>query len=161
MKKEKEQEGAKSFLALSVILTGFERADLLGTGLVEAYFNEVVSIVGKAISDELWSTTDQIIERAGKDESRLETAVRHQILASPKFGPIARNIIQVWYVGTWNELPQAWREVYGTNPNDTTRVISPEAYKQGLVWDVIKAHPPAAKQPGFGSWSQRPGSGSL
>jgi len=158
VKKEKQQNPSELFLALSAILTGFERVDLLGTGLAGAYYDEVVSTVGNRVSDELWSTIHQIIGRSGKDESRLETAIRRQVLASPKFGPIARNIIQMWYVGIWNELPQAWQEAYGTSPNDTTRVISPEAYKQGLIWNVMGAHPPAAKQPGFGSWSQLPGS---
>lgn len=156
MKKELEKNPAEPFLALSAILTGFESVDLLGTGLVDAYYNEVVNIVGKTISDELWATTTQVIDLYHKDEAKLETAIRQEILASPKFGPLARNIIQMWYVGNWNELPQSWRDVYGVSPNDTTRVISPLAYQQGLVWDAIGAHAPAAKQPGFGSWSQPP-----
>ena len=156
MKPEKEKNPAEPFLALSAILTGFDRVELLGTGLVETYANVVTTTVGQTISDQLWATTTQIIARYGDDESQLETAIRHEILASPMFGPIARNIIQLWYVGTWNELPQSWRNLYGNNPNDTTRIISSEAYAQGLVWDVIGAHPPAAKQPGFDSWSQPP-----
>jgi hypothetical protein len=156
MKKEREKNPAEPFLALSAILSGFESVDLLGTGLVGAYYNEVVNIVGKAICDELWAITTQVIERSGKDEAKLETAIRQEILASPKFGPVARNIIQMWYVGNWNELPQSWRDVYGVSPNDTTRVISSVAYQQGLVWDAIGAHAPAAKQPGFDSWSYPP-----
>ena len=158
---KKEKNPAEPFLALSAILTGFEKVELLGTGLVEAYYNEVVSIVGKAYSDELWKTTTQIIEHYQKDEAQLEAAVRRDILASPLLGPIARNIIQMWYVGNWNELPQSWQEIYGVSPNDTTRVISSEAYEQGLVWDAIGAHPPAAKQPGFDSWHLPPKTKSL
>jgi hypothetical protein len=161
MKKEVEKNPTEPFLALSAIVTGFESVELLGTGLVQAFYNEVVNIVGKTISDELWTTTAQIVERAGKDESKLEAAIRREILASPKLGPITRNIIQMWYVGNWNELPQSWRDVYGVSPNDTTRVLSPVAYQQSLVWDVIGAHPPAAKQPGFASWSQPPATDSL
>lgn len=159
MKRSKNQ--TEPFLALSAILTGFEEVELLGTGLVDAYFDEVVSIVGKAFSDELWRTTTQVIEQFSKDEAKLEAAVRREILASPLLGPIARNIIQMWYVGNWNELPQSWQQVYGVSPNDTTRVISPEAYEQGLVWDAIGAHPPAAKQPGFDSWHLPPKDDSL
>lgn len=156
MKPEEEKNTANPFLALSVILTGFESVELLGTGLVETYANVIISTVGQTISDQLWATTTQIIARYGDREAQLETAIRHEILASSMLGPIARNIIQLWYVGTWNELPQSWRNLYGNNPNDTTRIISSEAYAQGLVWDVIGAHPPAAKQPGFDSWSQLP-----
>ncbi|MCI0488909.1 MAG: hypothetical protein L0229_20145 [Blastocatellia bacterium] len=153
---KKEQYSIEPFLDLSAILTGFERVDLLGTGMVDIYYDEVVNVVGKATSRELWETTAQIIERSGKDGRKFETAIRREILASAKFGPIARNIIQMWYTGIWNELPQSWRDLYGTSPDDTTRIISSEAYQQGLVWEVIEAHPPAAKQPGFASWSYRP-----
>lgn len=156
MKKEVERNPTEPFLALSAIVTGFESVELLGTGLVEAFYNEVVTIVGKTISDDLWATTAQIVERCGKEEAKLEMAIRREIFASPKFGPIVRNIIQMWYVGNWNELPQSWRDVYGVSPHDTTRVLSAVAYQQSLVWDVIEAHPPAAKQPGFGSWSLPP-----
>jgi hypothetical protein len=158
---KKAKNPAEPFLALSAILTGFEQVELLGTGLVDAYYDEVVSIIGKTFSDELWKTTVQVIAQHGKDEAQLETAVRREILASPLLGPIARNIIQMWYVGNWNELPSSWQQVYGVNPNDTTRVISPEAYEQGLVWDAIGAHPPAAKQPGFDSWRLLPKEDSL
>ena len=153
---KKEKNPFEPFLDLSAILTGFDRVDLLGTGMVEPFFDEVVNVIGEAISHELWETTAQIVGRYGKDEKRLEAAIRREILASAKFGPVARNIIQMWYTGIWNELPQSWRDLYGTNPNDTTRIISSEAYQQGLVWEVIGAHPPAAKQPGFASWSYPP-----
>jgi len=156
MKREAAKHPADPFVALSAILTGFDRVELWGTGLVETYADVVTGTVGQDISDKLWAATTQIIARDGADESRLETAVRREILASPMFGPIARNIIQLWYVSTWNQLPKSWRNLYGNNPNDTTRIISAEAYAQGLVWDVIGAHPPAAKQPGFDSWSHPP-----
>jgi hypothetical protein len=158
---KKEKSPTEPFLALSAILTGFEKVELLGTGLVETYYNEVVSIIGQAFSNELWETTTKIIKHHSKDEAQLEAAVRREILASPLLGPVARNIIQMWYVGNWNELPQSWQQVYGVSPNDTTRVISPEAYEQGLVWDAINAHPPAAKQPGFDSWHLSPNSDSV
>ena len=62
----------------------------------------------------------------------------------------------MWYLGSWIQLPQAWRCEFGNNPNDVTSVISAEGYKQSLVYTVMGTHPPAAKQPGFGSWSQPP-----
>ena len=156
MKRKKANHPATPFLALSTILTGFESVELLGTGLVETYANEVETTVGAAISERLWAATTEIVDRYGNNESKLEAAIRKEILASPMLGPVARNIVQMWYVGTWNELPQNWRNLYGNNPNDTTRVISPAAYEQGLIWDAVGAHPPAAKQPGFGSWSEPP-----
>ena len=156
MNREAAKHPADPFVALSAILTGFDSVELWGTGMVETYAEVVTGTVGQEISDKLWAATTRIIARDGADESQLETAVRREILASPMLGPIARNIIQLWYVSTWNELPKSWRNLYGNHPNDTTRIISSEAYAQGLVWEVIGAHPPAAKQPGFDSWSRPP-----
>src|ERR1044071_2056886 len=97
LKREAAKHPADPFVALSAILTGFDRVELWGPGLVETYADVVTGTVGQDISDKLWAATTQIIARDGADESRLETAVRREILASPMFGPIARNIIQLWY----------------------------------------------------------------
>ena len=53
-------------------------------------------------------------------------------------------------------LPKGLFQFLHLSHADTTRVISAEAYKQSLVYNVMQAHPPGAKQPGYGSWSQSP-----
>jgi hypothetical protein len=156
MKKKKDL--AEQFLALSALLTGFERVDLQGTGLTEEYYRQLVGVIGKEICDELCLLSSRLIEELHDDEEKLNAAIRRQILASAKFGPVARNIIQMWYLGSWIQMPQGWRSEFGTSPNDVTRVISAEGYIQSLVYSVMGTHPPAAKQPGFGSWSQPPDS---
>jgi hypothetical protein len=156
---EKEKDPVAQFLALSVVLTGFERVDLLGTGLLETYYQTFTGIVSPQVCQRLWATVSEIIKRDGGDEERLNAAIRRDILASQEFGPLALNIIQMWYLGSWIELPQSWRSQFGTSPGDVTRVISAEAYKQSLIYDVMEAHPPGAKQPGYGSWSQPPNAG--
>ena len=148
-----DQDSLEPFLSLSVSLTGFDQAELLGTGLAQEYYQQVVSAIGEAISQELWTIAQNLRGRDGDD---LEAAIRHDLLASPKFGPIARNIIQLWYWGTWNGLPQAWRTQYGANPQDFTHFTSAAAYQQGLIWKIMRVHPEGAKQPGFGSWSLKP-----
>ena len=37
-----------------------------------------------------------------------------------------------------------------------TRIISAEAYMEGLLWRAAGTHPQGAKQPGYGSWSFPP-----
>jgi hypothetical protein len=144
------------FLALSVVLTGFERVDLQGTGLLSTYYQTFTSIVRPEICQELWKRASTIIEQNRHDETALEAAIRREILASPELGPLAANIIQMWYTGSWIQLPLAWSSQYGTSPLDVTKVISAQAYTQSLIYNVIQAHPPGAKQPGFGSWSRPP-----
>ena len=55
-----------------------------------------------------------------------------------------------------HQLPAAWRNVHGAWANDVTFVVSTQSYTEGLVWKAIHTHPPAAKQPGYGSWALPP-----
>ena len=82
--------------------------------------------------------------------------MKDQILDDPDLGPIARNVATLWYLGMWNQLPAAWRNKHGAWANDVTFVVSPQSYTEGLVWKAIHTHPPAAKQPGYGSWALPP-----
>ena len=150
---EPAQDSLELFLSLSASLTGFDRVDLLGTGLAQEYYQQVVSAVGETISQGLWAVVQKLPARANNAQ---DTAIRKDVLSSPKFGPIARNIIQLWYSGQWNGLPQAWRNQYGVNPSDVTHITSTAAYQQGLIWKTMSSHPDGAKQPGFGSWSLKP-----
>ncbi len=147
------QDSLEQFLSLSVNLTGFDQAELLGTGLAQEYYDQLVSVIGEAISQELWTITQNLTKL---DDKARATAIRHELLASSKFGPIARNIIQLWYWGSWIELPQSWRDQYGNNPKDVTRFTSAAAYQEGLIWKTMFTHPQGAKQPGYGSWSVPP-----
>src|SRR5579872_2569692 len=108
------------FLLLSVLLTGYERIDLEGTGLVDAYFDEIVRIVGGRHCDRLWAAAHALLngDAVQDDPVPLEQAVRTRILDDLLLGPLARNIISLWYMATWNQLPQTWRNAYGASALD-------------------------------------------
>ncbi|WP_392530919.1 hypothetical protein [Nostoc sp. C117] len=146
------------FLDFSVAVTGFSRFHLHGTGQVSLYFDTIRNIIGAEIFGELLQTFHDLEEKAefSDDKSFLATKLRSDIMASEKLGAIARNIIKLWYVATWYQLPQDWREVFGTKENDKTFVVSPQAYPEGLLWPTIGVNPPAAKAPGYGTWSEPP-----
>jgi len=144
------------FVELSAALTGFTVEELHGTGMVHTYYTKFTDIVGSSISSRLWDTWHQVYVQANGDLMRLEKLIRSQIYDAAMFGPLARNMIGMWYLGNWSQLPATWRSAFGANAADTDHVISSEAYKQGLVWNVIGSHPPGAKQPGYGSWAQPP-----
>ena len=59
-------------------------------------------------------------------------------------------------MATWYQLPQSWRETFGVKESDRTFVVSPQAYPEGLLWPAIGVNPPAAKAPGYGTWSNPP-----
>jgi hypothetical protein len=130
---------SERFVALSARLTGFGHVTLLGTGMTSEYLDALDAVLGAGMVDELLA-----VEDIG------------EALDDAKLGPIARNVILLWYCGTWTALPDDWRAAYGTSPLDTTRVESAEAYQAGLQWVVAGAHPAGARQQGFGAWAVAP-----
>jgi len=138
----------QGFLELSVCLTGFDRLHLQGTGMTAAYLDELDAILSPAFMDELLA-----VFRALPSGDAQEAALSRQVLDEPHFGPVARNIVLMWYCGTWKSLPQEWRTAHGASPRDTDHVVSANAYLTGLQWAVVGAHPPGGMPPGFGSWA--------
>lgn len=150
-----DKEHFENFLLLSSKLTGFQRIDLLGTGLAMDYFDLVKSIVVDDILDQMFRASNEIFAK-DHDANVENEYLRDDVLSDSKFGPIARSIIKLWYLGQWDPLPAAWRAEFGNQAEDTGRIISSESYREGLVWVAISAHPMGAKQPGYGSWSKAP-----
>ncbi len=146
------------FLDFSVTVTGFSKFHLHGTGQVSLYFDTIRNIIGAEMFGELLQNFHHLKGKAdfNDDKSFLAEGLCSEILGSEKFGPIARNIIKLWYVATWYQLPKSWRNVFGTKENDKTFVVSPQAYPEGLLWPTIGVNPPAAKAPGYGTWSEPP-----
>ncbi|MGG7519517.1 hypothetical protein ACQ3G6_16695 [Allorhizobium undicola] len=141
------------FLSLSAELTAFTRFDLLGTGLAELYFATLEKVVGQTITDRLLGAFEGLPPSPAQERVR---ALRLAILGDELLGDVARALIKLWYSGTWFQLPTDWSERFGPHPNDTTFVVSPEAYVEGLLWKAIGAHPAGAKAPGYGSWKLPP-----
>lgn len=145
------EERADQFLEMSAFLTGFGRVQLLGPGLADRYLHAIDAVLPEGMLDELLATFGRL--PAGADR---EAALGSVILGDPKLGPVARNIILMWYCGTWTALPDAWRSAHGTSPRDTDRVLSADAYQAGLQWAAARAHPAAARQQGYGAWAVAP-----
>lgn len=144
------------FVALSVVLTGFDDAELWGTGMVDPYLGWLLGTVGDQITGDLLSASHDAIVSSGGDQGKLERLVRDDILADATLGPIAQNLIVLWYLGQWNQLPADWRDAHGASALDQTCIISPDAYAQGLAWKAIHTHPTGAKMPGYASWALTP-----
>ena len=144
-----------SFLQLSAEMTGYTTTDLLGTGVAYLYYKTFTEIVDDAICQELWTKSNKIW-KAHTSDAKKEEAIRNELLSHPKYGPLLRSLIKLWYLGQWDELSSAWREKYGNSLKDVNFIVSPDSYKQGLVWNAIGSHPMGAKQPGFATWSNPP-----
>ncbi len=148
--------GEEEFVAISVVLTGYSRAELYGTGCVSEYWHHFRQVTPDPILAEFLTDAVELERAFAGDRKTVERGVRLRYLSSEKLGPLARSLIQLWYLGQWVPLPQAWRRSFGASRFDVSRIISALAYKEGLVWDAIGAHPMGAKQQGFGSWAAAP-----
>lgn len=141
------------FVALSAALTGYTSAELHATGMAGTYLAHVTAIVGEAFAARLWEVGHDVVHRAGHE---VDTEIGLRLLDDPDFGPVARNLIMLWYTGQWVQLPRDWRQRHGANPNDVDAILSSDSYTEGLVWNAIDAHPQGAKAPGFATWVSAP-----
>jgi hypothetical protein len=153
------QQRLARFLNLSAELTAFSVFQLRGTGQAEAYLAAVEGVIGVSMLTELLDAHSAIPSVNNCDEQAIERRLqqlRQQIFGQEKLGAIARNIIKLWYIGTWCELPADWNDRYGPLTQNADFVVSPSSYVEGLLWPAIGAHPEGAKAQGFGSWAQAP-----
>ncbi|MGB5632888.1 MAG: hypothetical protein WBM86_08940, partial [Waterburya sp.] len=141
------------FLDLSVALAGFSKFDLQGTGQADLYYSTVEQNIGNELFQELLQAFHNLDLKAksANDQSILDQGVRSEILESEKFSVIAHNIIKLWYVATWYPLTQPENK-----SDEEPFIVSPQAYPEGLLWRSIGVNPPAAKAPGYGTWSEKP-----
>ncbi|NKE59996.1 hypothetical protein FXN61_25640 [Lentzea sp. PSKA42] len=149
------------FLLLSVDLTAFEKTELLGTGLAHQYLAKVRAACGDEVFTALLAAhrlarADAVRDAGSCDRTLLDRALRHRIFSDDRLGPVARNVIKLWYSGTWYGLPPEWTDSYGAHTAAETSTVTAASYQEGLLWRAIGANPPGAKAPGYGSWAQPP-----
>jgi hypothetical protein len=139
------------FLGLSVALTGFDRLHLLGTGVAAEYMEVLDRVASPPVTDLLLRARERSISEGDKEAEWIQ-----RLLDDALMGPVARNLIILWYTGTWTALPPDWPAPAGRSPLDVGHVVSPEAYLAGLQWATVGAHPAGALPTGFASWSSPP-----
>ncbi|MDR6763758.1 hypothetical protein J2Y38_003982 [Flavobacterium sp. 2755] len=127
----------KLFLEVSALLTGFSKTELKATGMLETYYNTILKNTDKQDIDYFFLDVHVLLN--DKSKKNIEAALASQFMAASAYNGLAKNIIILWYTGNWG--------------ND---VVSSASYIQGLMWNAAHTHPPGAKQPGYGSWAERP-----
>ena len=143
------------FVVLSAALTGFPEFRLRGTGQAELHQATAEAMAGSANLLVLLDAFDAIAA-AGGSEAERGRLLRRDILSDERLGPLARNILKRWYVGTWYQMPRGWRERVGGTVGDRDHIPSPQSYTEGLLWPAVGASPAGAKPFGYGMWAKPP-----
>ncbi|HKF07330.1 MAG TPA: hypothetical protein VKB89_01195 [Xanthobacteraceae bacterium] len=94
-----------------------------------------------------------------KDNRQSATGILAAVNASDddtKF--LARSIVLLWYLGSWYKPGdlKANAATPGTRAPTPSVVVSSTAYTQGLVWQIVGAHPMGYSNLQFGYWSRDP-----
>jgi len=128
-----------TFVKLSSILTGFATAVLKPQNdtqkLSELYFGVLQKEVDPSVLDQLNTT---FLNISAPDQA----TVKAQIVDNTQLGPISKSITKMWYLGIW----------YTPSDPATGYVISSIAYKNGMVWSTMYAHPMGYSEENFGYW---------
>ncbi|MDB5347057.1 MAG: hypothetical protein JWP89_5434 [Schlesneria sp.] len=148
-----------TFLEFCVEITGYPSVVLEGTGVVDLNQQLLEDVLGSTLIAKFYLLIETVL--ALSDASEREKRIRETVLPSPLFGPVVTNLIRLWYLGYWRELPDDWRQMTSRpkpGPTDAgrTHVPSELSYIEQLSYRTARAHPPGAKPTGFGSWSRQP-----
>lgn len=131
------------FLEISVCLTGFDELELQATGMLQTYYDTVVSNSNRETLAFFFDEVRSILHTTRGNESRRNALIRSDLMPASSYDGLARNIICLWYTGQWNAA---------TNGQQ----VNAASYIEALMWPAANTHPPGAKQPGYGSWAEPP-----
>jgi hypothetical protein len=71
---------------------------------------------------------------------------------------LARSIVLLWYLGSWYRPGNLKTNsaTPGTRAVTPSEVVSAKTYTQGLIWQIVGAHPMGYSNLQFGYWSRDP-----
>jgi Membrane bound FAD containing D-sorbitol dehydrogenase len=141
-----------NFVGLSAVLTGFSADDLnpqfSPAPVAVEYLQTLQSKVDAQLVSRLLSTYQAI---AAEPPDAQPALVHAQILQDPDLGPVARNIIRMWYLSIWYTDYQGMVTGFSDGV-----VVSSNAYTKGLAWDAMQAHPMGYSEMHYGYWADPP-----
>lgn len=139
------------FLKISTWLTGFDEVELLGTGMLDTYYQTIITKNTASCIENFFEAARMVLHEGGGDEDKTNALIASLLFPTSCYNNLAQNIINMWYNGDWAPNVNAPNANIAQVSN-----ISPQAYVQSLVWPAAQTHPPGAKQPGYGSWAMPP-----
>jgi hypothetical protein len=143
----------QQFVGMSEELSGIPSFYLSGTGYAQLYFQTAVNAAGGGRIDRLLHLY-QLLPTCCRRHR--DAALRSNLLADNEVGPVAQNIIKLWYTATWLEMPQEWHAQFLPGADNCSFVPAPYAYAESLLGPAVGAHPAGAKPTGYQSWTSPP-----
>lgn len=176
------QNDLKIFMELSVILTGFTQAELQSTGQAEDYFkifNKSYPILQKsAVSYALKDLKDPTETEIQTLQNLIQKCICKDKKQCKCSNEIKKQIEKMNSKNSWTQLQEKIQEIYSISTQegvkslsskiiklwytgictsqDQSNFVNKNSYSEGLIWKTFHSHPPGHKQPGFGSWSNKP-----
>ena len=121
-------EDLSAFIRFSSILTGYSPLKLGAAAVAPTYYRLLETVLAPDIFGALIRSARAVaLEDDREGQADVALLLKDRVL-----GPVLKNIILVWYTGTWNALPLEWQQQFGGPGENATRVVSPDAYKGGL-----------------------------
>jgi hypothetical protein len=146
-----EPDFLDAFVTVSCATTGFTALELQGTGLIDAHANLVVGVLAASGNADQFMNAMVTLAAAPDPSTAIPAAMQDRFM-----GPLLSNVIALWYLGQWLQLPASWY-VDGPQPAvDTDTIPSPLAYAQAFAWRIAGAHPPGSRPTGYGGWGLQP-----
>lgn len=141
------------FAALSQVLTGYGPDVIIPQNDTQHMAQEYLDVLNKpglVAPALLQLLTQKWVSVSTQPQQQWEQLVQTNIMNDTQLAQVAQNIIYMWYLGIWYDLPRiAGQPVNGF-------VISSKAYKNGLVWGTMGAHPMGFSEEVFGYWNTPP-----
>ncbi|MET9734803.1 hypothetical protein ABZZ79_30440 [Streptomyces sp. NPDC006458] len=144
------------FTDISVELTGFNRTELAGTGLIDTYYDTLLRMIGEREAGQLFRVAEDALAKDRQKKPYDGAEFKKEVVQSDRFGAVVISLIKLWYLGSWYPLPAGYRDRFGATADDVQHIVSSQGYREGLVWLAAGAHAMGAKGPGFGSWAEPP-----
>ncbi|MDO3642906.1 MAG: hypothetical protein ACTHMI_16775 [Mucilaginibacter sp.] len=140
------------FANLSVVLTGYPLSTILpqlDTQHQAEEFLEFLQTPGNVPAGEM-DNLAAAWQKATASGDPVQ-GVKTYIMADVTLARLAQNIIMLWYLGVWYDLATPL-----TTGSFAIQVISGKAYKNGLAWGTMGAHPMGYSEENFGYWNTVP-----
>ena len=126
------------FLKLSKLLTGVEELD---QGLAKEYYHQYLQQKFGVDLDELMGIYREIAAISKPLGELIE-----RIKDNSQLLHVAKQIVRIWYISQFKE---------SSDPAVDTQIYAGH-WKDGILWDIIKAHAPAYSDGPHGYWANPP-----